>query len=190
VQVCTRKSTGREVFTTFWCMVIWCDIVWDVFSWGRPTFTRLHQRPGSATAAGSTGEWHSPSVSTAVFTDYIRKTDEPLLAGRYTRSAHFYTTLPGNSRFGLNSWSNTCTLQFQKLNMSGYSNAQAHHFILCTDCRMVLIKTAQVVYYLVQNLPDLYAVGYWKVVGFLMVLISWTFSIKPFWKLIYEYTVS
>lgn len=165
MQVCTRKSTGWKVFTTFWCMVLWCHNVWDVFSRGRSTFTRLHQWPGSATTASSIGERHSPSMSITVFTDYICKIDEPLLAGRYTCSTHFYTTLPGNSRFALNSSSNRCVLklwQFDMLNMSDYSNAQAHCFVLCIDCRVIPTKRTRNVYYSVQNLTHLRTNGLLK----------------------------
>lgn len=125
MQVCTRKSARWEVFTTFWCMVIWCDIIWDVFSWGRPMFTRLHKWPGSATAVGSTGEWHSPSMPTSVFTDYLCETDEPLLAGQCTCASNFYSTLQRNPRYGLKSCSNIYILQchlFGKLCTSGYWN--------------------------------------------------------------------
>jgi len=112
LQVCTGKSARWEVFTTFWCVVIWCDIIRDVFSWGRSTFTGLCKWPRSAAAVGSTWEWHSPPVPTSVLADYIRKTDEPLLAGQCTCASNFYTTLQRNPRFGLKNCSNIYILQF------------------------------------------------------------------------------
>jgi len=101
LQVCTGKSAGWEVFTAFWRVVIRCDIIRDVLSWGRSAFTGLHKWPRSATAVGSTWEWHSPPLPPSVFADYIRKTDEPLLAGQRTCASNFYTALQRNPRFGL-----------------------------------------------------------------------------------------